>query len=419
METKISLMDEIKQGGYETSIITTFNAYLPFYEDVVLRKLMANGVRHNVLLMDSNQCQQSFNSNPPTYAGRRYTLLPMKTVGAFHPKIILLLGKKKGLLSIGSHNLTLSGFGVNRELTNVMRFKGNETDGSVGIFNQVLRYIESWVDEQRDWFPVHFAEMVRKVKSFAPWLTGEVPTITNVSIIATSNNQGSLWNQLKAVVTEPIERVYVGGAFFDSELAFLHRVANDFSQAEIIVGVDPNSVKAPPSLAQLEGIRVVNTSELKPEKEDQSSGYLHAKSLVFENFEGKLYLVTGSANPSAPAWLASGVSANTEMMVIRSDNLAEQTADILGLTKIKDYPSLKEDEWNCVKKNWNQDDAKNDSSIPFGIAIANDDLIQIKLHNERNEPFSCLLLDVNFQILENHPVDHITRSFQGEIVNVL
>lgn len=65
-----------------------------------------------------------------------------------------------------------------------------------------------------------------------------------------------------------------------------------------------------------------------------------------------------------------------------------------------------------MKNNWNQDDAKNDCSIPLGVAIANDDLIQIKRHNERNEPFSCLLLDVNFQILENHPVNHITRSFE-------
>lgn len=412
METKISLMDEIKQGGYETSLITTFNAYLPFYEDVVLRKLMSNGVRHNVLLMDSKQCQQSFNSHPPSNAGRRYTLLPMKTAGAFHPKIILLLGKKKGLLSIGSHNLTLSGFGVNRELTNVVRFKGDENDGSVGIFYQVWRYIESWVEAQQDLFLSHFIEMVRKVKGFAPWLTEDALSTENVSVIATSNNHQSLWSQLKEVVHEPIERVYVGGAFFDSELAFLHLLVREFVQAEIIVGVDPNSVKAPPSLANLEGAHVVNTSALKPEndKEGQYSGYLHAKSLVLETFEGKVYLVTGSANPSAPAWLASATSANTEMMIIRADNAAVQTAAALGLTKIKDAPSLKEDEWICVENNWKRDNARNESNIPLGIAVAKNDRIELRLHNEIDIPFGCLLQDENYQSLENIQFSALNRS---------
>ena len=407
-------MDEIKQGGYETSLITTFNAYLPFYEDVILRKLMTNGVRHNVLLMDSRQCQQSFNSHPPSYAGRRYTLLPMKTVGAFHPKIILLLGKKKGLLSIGSHNLTLSGFGTNRELTNVVRFKGDDTDGSVGIFNQVFRYIESWVDEQRDWFPSHFAEMVRKVKGFAPWLTEDALSAEYVSVIATSNNHQSLWHQLKEVVTESIKSVYVGGAFFDHELKFLQCLVSEFAQAEIIVGVDPNSVKAPSSLAQFEGVRVVNTSELNPEndKEGQDLGYLHAKSLVLETFEGKVYLVTGSANPSAPAWLASATSANTEIMIIRADNAAVQISAALGLTKIIDAPSLKEDEWRCMENNWRRDDARNESNIPLSMAVAKDDRIELKLHNEIDIPFSCLLQDANYQTLETIQFNVLNRSFE-------
>ena len=42
----------------------------------------------------------------------------MKAGGSFHPKIIVLLGKKKGIAVVGSHNLTLAGFGSNRELTN-------------------------------------------------------------------------------------------------------------------------------------------------------------------------------------------------------------------------------------------------------------------------------------------------------------
>ena len=32
-----------KRGKFDASIIATYNAYLPFYEDVVLRRLVASG----------------------------------------------------------------------------------------------------------------------------------------------------------------------------------------------------------------------------------------------------------------------------------------------------------------------------------------------------------------------------------------
>ena len=42
----ISILDIVKRGGYEASLITSFNATLPFYEEVVLRRLVAAGARH-------------------------------------------------------------------------------------------------------------------------------------------------------------------------------------------------------------------------------------------------------------------------------------------------------------------------------------------------------------------------------------
>jgi len=89
----ISITDLICRGGFEASLITTFNAYLPFYEEVVLRYLISNGCRHNILLMDKSQfndCMQSEELRPQA-AGFDYTLIPIKASGAFHPKIVLLI----------------------------------------------------------------------------------------------------------------------------------------------------------------------------------------------------------------------------------------------------------------------------------------------------------------------------------------
>ena len=155
MSERISILDEIKNGGYEASLITTFNAYLHFYEDVVLRRFINKGVRHNILMMDTYKCAHSIVNHPPRLAGRYYSLIPMKSTGAFHPKIILLVGKNKGSLFIGSHNLTLSGFGYNRELTNFLAVKNKEDKEAISTFREVWLSILDWLNFQFAELPDH------------------------------------------------------------------------------------------------------------------------------------------------------------------------------------------------------------------------------------------------------------------------
>lgn len=139
MSDEVSLLEVIKRGGYEASLITTFNATLPFYEEVLLRKLVAAGCRHNVVLMDRGQCAASWESQAtrPRLAGHAYTLLPIGVSGAFHPKVCLLLGAKKASILVGSHNLTLSGLGFNREITNWIEVGGAKDGEGAAVLKAV------------------------------------------------------------------------------------------------------------------------------------------------------------------------------------------------------------------------------------------------------------------------------------------
>ena len=47
----------------------------------------------------------------------------------------------------------------------------------------------------------------------------------------------------------------------------------------------------------------------------KGSRYLHAKGILIEQKNGDVVLVSGSANPSAPAWLATDTSGNVELML--------------------------------------------------------------------------------------------------------
>ena len=126
---RLRLLDAIAQSNAEASIITTYSFFAPFYEDVVLRRLNAAGSRNNVVLVDARQLSLTLGDETlrPRRAGYDYTLLPIASAAAFHPKVVLLISRKGACTMIGSHNLTISGYGINRELTSFLSFSGDET----------------------------------------------------------------------------------------------------------------------------------------------------------------------------------------------------------------------------------------------------------------------------------------------------
>jgi len=400
MAKKISLIEEIKQGGYEASLFTTFNAYLPFYEDVVLRKLVSSGTRHNVLLMDEGQFAQSVANDPPQFAGRHYSLVPMHSNGAFHPKIILLLGKKKGSLFVGSHNLTLSGFGFNREITNLVSLQDKEDADAVEAISSAWIEIQGWVTWQGDRLPKHLVEMVRKVASFAPWLQKEVRfRRENLSLISTGPESASLWHQLRDQMRGRAKRVIISGAFFDNNLEFINRVQTDLNPVEFFVGIDPSTVHIPSDAINLSGVNFVNCSQIGETETNkkESAGYLHAKSVFIET-EGKaVYLASGSANPSRPAWMHDEMAGNIEMMLVRMGYEAEIVAREIGILDIPTMPGLSVADWNLIRKNWRSE--KNDyiaQSFKMGIALATDKGITFRAHvPDLPEAIVCELLDQN------------------------
>lgn len=390
MNERISILDEIRGGGYEASLITTFNAYLPFYEDVVLLHLRGGGVHHNVLMMDATQATLAVDRHPPRSAGRFYTLAPVKVSGAFHPKVILLVGPKKGTLLVGSHNLTLSGFGYNREMSNLIHYRNTDDAEEASIFGSVWQNILSWVNSQSDTLPRPVIDMIKKVDGFAPWIKGSTASVSeDCQVLSTRPNAASLWQQLvEFAVPGPVKRVTITGAFFDANLSFIGEVRDELSPEEVIVGIDPASVQFPVG-KELPGISFVNCSTIgNAENDDKQRRYLHAKSLLIEQEDGETVLAVGSANPSYSAWLAPGITQNVEMMIARKGENARETADELGLTDIKSFTPLTDEDWAAIKLNWDREDksVRNDAAAQMVVAIADDREIRFKVPGNTASP---------------------------------
>src|SRR5262249_41712722 len=75
---------------------------------------------------------------------------------------------------------------------------------------------------------------------------------------------------------------------------------------------------------------------------------LHAKAMYIEADGQHDMLITGSANPSAPAWLAGKSHRNAEAMIFRAGLEARQIAQRLGLTTLVEKPSVQPETWNEI-----------------------------------------------------------------------
>ena len=107
-------LDEIKKSkGYETALLTTFNFDVGFFERSIVFPLYDNGTRDISVFVDSKELNKSLSGIRACQIGEKYMVHPIEMKGAFHPKLILLLGQSSAKLFIASANLTQTGYSYN------------------------------------------------------------------------------------------------------------------------------------------------------------------------------------------------------------------------------------------------------------------------------------------------------------------
>lgn len=340
-----SLLEHISEGGYKSSVITTYSCYFPFYEEVVLRRLMAAGCTHNVLFVDAVRCAEAFAVEElrPRHAGRDYTLIPVKAGAAFHPKLCLRFGKSKGSLLVGSHNVTLSGFGLNDEVTNIFRLEGAALRAGGDLFRQALRYAAQFVPSLPD-----VAEAFDGVRLGVPWLEGPLGVGSQErQILTTSGGEADLWSQVAPLIPSNVTTAFVGGPFFDPALAMVRRLQNEVRPQHLVIGIDPATVEIDPvEAAKLVGVKWVNVAGVPkiPRRREGAVHHLHAKVFWFASKKEEL-LVTGSANPSVAAFFAPSDARNAEAVVA---DRTKGAADRLNVEALLAAPVVTPAQWNEV-----------------------------------------------------------------------
>ena len=257
-----SLLDALSETGFQSSVIATYCCYFPFYEEVVLRRLLDRGCTNNILMVDARLCAQAFANEHarPRRAGRDYTLVPVELDGAFHPKLIVALGKSKGALFVGSHNTTLAGFGLNDEITNEFRTSGPGARHGAGLIRAALDYLQGFAPKAL----VDVAHVFGAVRQNIPWLEGPVAVESDDrTLMVTTGRDADLWSRVRRLVPKRSSLAFVCGPFFDKDLQFLRELVDDIKPRKVVVGIDPESVEIDPHVVRkFRGAEFVNVAGL-------------------------------------------------------------------------------------------------------------------------------------------------------------
>lgn len=302
----MKLYEKYSEGGYHSSIASTFNVDFDAYETIVLSRLRGAGCRNNLLLCDSRMVTASLDGafRLPRYAGRLYSVsgaLGEHAGGVFHTKLLVQLGRGKGRMLIGSANLTASGIAGNLEIVSELRATA-EPSGERSILRQALDYLLRHLDQSDPAVEAQLEFLRRRT----PWLSetesvqGAI-SLTDGTLAAflASDTGIAIADHFIGLVDEPIQRVFTISPYWDEQLVALQYLTSAWKPSEVSVLIDKEVTAFPPvPLTLLPVLRLYDRGKAF------KSRFIHAKVIIAEGKKAD-HVLFGSANCTLAA-LGSG-----------------------------------------------------------------------------------------------------------------
>lgn len=158
-----------------------------------------------------------------------------------------------------------------------------------------------------------------------------------------------LWGQVVPILPRNIKKAFVSGPFFDQEMELVKTVADAIDPCHLIVGIDPQYAQMGTDTAEgLAKVRFVNIKNVVSviRGRDDVHHQIHAKIMWFKGSDKEL-LITGSANPSSPAYLANSFRRNAEVIVADSRN---EVGEGIGMDRFLEAPELSNQDWKEIKE---------------------------------------------------------------------
>lgn len=337
------LLNSFEEGGIESVLFTTFNYSSSFFENNVL-PLIAAYPDNDIENMVEEQINRSLNdikvavicdrtTNPEPKGNFRYGLLSCGLKNAyFHPKIILIKGKLKtgrhGIkVMVSSANITLSGWGLNREVVGNCLVGAQQAKELGKLISWMTTQTNRQITDEDSEYITNTDEggLIQHLKTLQDYINNTVfeqlPDEPELYIrLPSKTNNYSFLSRILESCTKPLQKITVISPFW-SEAKDLFPILN-------FLGC--NDVTLIPSM-DMQGNRKLPKSirdEFKNEYKHlgyadfkENDRYTHAKAIELNSEQGSNYIATGSANFTLAA-MGTETHGNIEAMLVSRVNKA-------------------------------------------------------------------------------------------------
>jgi hypothetical protein len=316
-----SLLDEVERA--REVLVLTYTAGLEFFERFALSDARALGA---VVTVISDAAMVRADPMVVRRAGTQY--LDARAVcpdGAFHPKLLVIVGDGEARVAIGSGNLTMAGWHGNAETWTVLRADG---DGGPTALREVSEFLRGLANSSIKLSAGAHAALERVVEQLDA-LPAEAPGPRVLSSL-----DGSILSQLPPAA-EPVSELDLYAPYHDARLAASRALLDHFRPATWTMYVREDTEIDGEKLAALVRERQGQIAWVSHRRtfEDGSAiaddRFWHGKLIQWRTPGGR-WTLTGSPNLSGRALLYSVVEGgNCELAVLAptTDSLAPAEGD--------------------------------------------------------------------------------------------
>lgn len=271
----------------EEALLLSYTADLGFFESIALGVAQASGARVTIV---SDAAMTVSDPRAVRRAGRSYVSGLARCAGAFHPKLVVLVGPERATVAIGSGNATMAGWQANAELWTVLR---GDRDAAPTLLSDLADWLRALPEQMRVSSGV--VEALHRVAGGLETLGGNADG-ADPGVRLVSSLDGPIIEQLPA---GPVDELAVCAPFHDPAATALRALVERLQPQRLTVSYQPG-------LTELDGPAVADLvndvgGEVRIDPEER---YRHGKLIEWE-VGGQRSALTGSPNLSGAALLRS------------------------------------------------------------------------------------------------------------------
>ena len=283
MEKREKLIELIVNAkGYKVALLTTFNFNIDFFEKTMLNRLFDNNVRTVTLFVDSVEFNTALSRAHASNLGKRYVVSPVFISGAFHPKVVLLLGDKQARLIVASSNLTESGYEKNNEIYNVLDYTNEKPQNQ----DLIVRAMDFFLN-LRERSANLDKRILEDITLFGYYRRG----LRSSERYFLTNLETNILTQVGAIIKEEVSEIWIAAPYFDARISALDKLRETFLSANLTLYIQQGTSTFPTAFQDAYDIKLFRGFT------DSESGrnFYHGKVFLFKT-PAKDYVLYGSAN---------------------------------------------------------------------------------------------------------------------------